>query len=87
MALEMIGSAPCPYCKAETEVGLSRGGEGNALHLICGPCPTFRLVAGEWQGAGVGEGRAGGARLPRPSQTASSKPEPKLEGRLWNFPD
>ena len=38
MALKIIGQALCPFCGNPTKVGISRDGEGQAVHLICGPC-------------------------------------------------
>ena len=38
MALKILGRAPCPFCGLPANVGISRGGEGQAVHLICGPC-------------------------------------------------
>ena len=40
MALKILGRAPCPFCGMPANVGISRGGEGQAVHLICGPCQT-----------------------------------------------
>ncbi len=38
MALRLIGTGACPYCERATDLGIARGGEGNAVHLICHPC-------------------------------------------------
>ena len=38
MALSIIGIASCPFCGGPSEVGRSRGGKGNSIHLICRPC-------------------------------------------------
>ena len=38
MALKIIGQAPCPFCGQPARVGISLNGEGNAAHLMCGPC-------------------------------------------------
>ncbi len=40
MALKILGRAPCPFCRLPANVGISRDGEGQAVHLICGPCQT-----------------------------------------------
>ena len=38
MALKILGSADCPVCDQLAPVGLSREGEGQAVHLLCTPC-------------------------------------------------
>ena len=40
MSLKLLGKAPCPFCGLPANVGISRDGEGLAVHLICGPCQT-----------------------------------------------
>ena len=40
MSLKLLGKAPCPFCNLPANVGISRGGKGQAVHLICGPCQT-----------------------------------------------
>ena len=40
MALKLLGQAPCPFCGQLANVGISRDGEGQAVHLMCGPCQT-----------------------------------------------
>ena len=38
MALKIIGTADCPLCSQPAPVGISRNGEGQAIHLLCAPC-------------------------------------------------
>ena len=38
MALKVIGTADCPLCSQPAPVGISRNGEGQAIHLLCAPC-------------------------------------------------
>ena len=39
MALQMIGMIPCPLDSGhEAEVGVSREGQGHAVHIQCWPC-------------------------------------------------
>ena len=40
MSLKLLGQAPCPFCGHPADVGISRGGKGQAVHLICRPCQT-----------------------------------------------
>ena len=38
MALKIIGTADCPLCSQPAPVGISRNGEGQAVHMLCAPC-------------------------------------------------
>ena len=38
MALKVIGTADCPLCDQQAPVGISRDGEGQAIHMLCAPC-------------------------------------------------
>ena len=38
MALKVIGTCDCPLCGQQAPVGISRDGEGQAVHMLCAPC-------------------------------------------------